>query len=183
VKAPRFRIAWVMVAIAIAALDFGAIRSWLEFNSLAADSLLLGALPMANVLMVGILVGRWRPGSRPFVLGFETFGAMALAVYAALSVYHDAAAVTAYLELYKGSWETIINDLPPFAFTLVRICLFVVILIWPQMAFALIGGVSLVGSKSPSPDADRPHQGLFQFSVPLLLMGRVRTTFSISRCQ
>jgi hypothetical protein len=129
-----------MVAIAIIALDFGATRSLLEFNSLAADSLLLGALPMANVLVVSILVGRWLPGSRPFLLGFETFGAMALAVYAALSVYHDAAAVTAYLELYKGSWETIINDLPPSDVTLVRLFLLVVIHIWPQMAFALIGG-------------------------------------------
>jgi hypothetical protein len=46
--------------------------------------LLLGALPMANVLAVGILVGQQRPGSRQFLLGFEAFGAMAMVSYAAL---------------------------------------------------------------------------------------------------
>ena len=39
---------------------------------------------MANVLAVGILIGQQRPGSRPFLLGFEAFGAMALAFYVAL---------------------------------------------------------------------------------------------------
>jgi hypothetical protein len=128
-----------MVAVAVVALDFGATRSLLESNSQAAASLLLGALPMANVLVVSILVVRRLPGSRPFLLGFETFGATALAVYAALSVYHDAAAVTAYLELYQGPWEALTNDLPPPDFSLVRIFLLVVIHVWPQVAFALIG--------------------------------------------
>jgi hypothetical protein len=31
VKLPRFRIAWLMVAVAIAALDFGAIRALIGF--------------------------------------------------------------------------------------------------------------------------------------------------------
>jgi hypothetical protein len=141
VGVPRFRIAWMMAFIAIAALDFGAIRALLRFNSIAAELLLVGTLPMANVLAVGILVGQWRPGSRPFLLGFEAFGAMALAVYAALSVYHDGAPVAAYAELYNGSWwETIINRLPPFAFAPTRIFLLVVILSGPQVVFALIGG-------------------------------------------
>jgi hypothetical protein len=39
---------------------------------------------MANVLAVGILVGQQSPRSRPFLLGFEAFGAMALAFYVAL---------------------------------------------------------------------------------------------------
>ena len=49
--------------------------------------LILGALPMANVLAVGILIGQRRPGSRPFLLGFEAFGAMALALYVALASF------------------------------------------------------------------------------------------------
>ena len=40
---------------------------------------------MANVLVVGMLVAQRRPGSRPFLLGFEAFGAMALALYIALA--------------------------------------------------------------------------------------------------
>lgn len=90
VKAPRFRIAWVMVAVAIAALDFTAIRALLGpyTNSLEYQKtmlLLLGALPMANVLAVGMLIGQRRPASRPFLLGFEAFGAMALALSIALA--------------------------------------------------------------------------------------------------
>jgi hypothetical protein len=141
VKVPRFRIAWVMVAIAIVALDFGAIRALIGLNSLAADSLLLGALPMANVLAVGLLIGQTHPGIRPFLLGFETFGAVAFAVYVALSVYHDAAAVMAHLALFQGSsLEISISRLPPLGLALIRIPLLVAILGWPQLAFALAGG-------------------------------------------
>src|SRR6478736_556628 len=52
----RLRIAWVMVAVAIAALDFGAIRALLARHANVLDDprglwLLLGALPMANALV------------------------------------------------------------------------------------------------------------------------------------
>ena len=77
---PNRLIAWVMVAVAIAALDFGAIRALLRFASLMGELLILGTLPMANVLAVGLLIGQRRPGSRPFRLGFEAFGVMAVAL-------------------------------------------------------------------------------------------------------
>src|SRR5262249_55663704 len=88
-KIPRFRIGSVMALIAIAALDFAAIRALLARHANVLDDqrgmcLLLGALPMANVLAVGMLVGQRRPGSRPFLMGFEAFGAMALAFFIAL---------------------------------------------------------------------------------------------------
>jgi hypothetical protein len=38
-------------------------------------------LPLANVLIVGIMIARQRVRSRPFLLGFEVFGAIALALY------------------------------------------------------------------------------------------------------
>ena len=104
-KTPRFRIAWVMVVVAVAALDFAAIRAFLGSKSLAADSLLLGALPMANVLALGILTGQRRPRSSPFLLGFGTFGAIALAVYVALSFADDAAAPMAYLAHFENAEE------------------------------------------------------------------------------
>jgi hypothetical protein len=140
VKVPRFRIASVMSLVALAALDFGAIRALLGFNSLAADSLLLGALPMANLLAFGILVGQGRPGSRPFLLGFEAFGVVALAVYVASSFFRDAAATMAYLALYEGPWERTIGHAPPSVEALIRPFVLVVLLGWPQMAFALLGG-------------------------------------------
>ena len=85
-KVPRFRIAWVMVAVAIAAFDFAAIRALVDSPSPAGDELLFGALPMANVLVAGLLIGRQRPHSRPFFVGFELFGAIALASYIALAL-------------------------------------------------------------------------------------------------
>jgi hypothetical protein len=42
--------------------------------SLMIGALALGAIPMANVLAVGLLIGVWRRGRRPFLWGFETFG-------------------------------------------------------------------------------------------------------------
>ena len=63
-KVPRFRIAWGMVFVAIVALNFGAIRASFGFEPYVAQALLLGALPMANVLAGGILIGQRRPGSR-----------------------------------------------------------------------------------------------------------------------
>ncbi len=74
-KMPRFRIAWLMVAVAIAGIDFGVIRTLL-----AELFLVMGALSMANVLVVGLLIAQQRPSSRPFLWGFEVFGAMALAL-------------------------------------------------------------------------------------------------------
>jgi hypothetical protein len=86
-KAPRFRIAWVMVAVAIAATNFAAIRAFVEYVSVLGEVLLFGALPMANVLVVGFLIGLRHSGRRPFLLGFELFGAIALAFYIALSCF------------------------------------------------------------------------------------------------
>jgi hypothetical protein len=129
-----------MVAVAIAAFDFGAIRAM--FGSWG-HSLLLGALPMANVLAVGILVGQQRPGSRPFLLGFEVFGAMALAFYIVAYAWffpesHEL--VDSYLAPWLELMEKAIGRNPPFAFVPIVWFGTVLMLGWPQVAFALIGG-------------------------------------------
>jgi hypothetical protein len=85
VRLARFRIAWLMAATALVAVNFAAIQAILESHSVAGEMLLFGAVPMANVLVIGLLVGRWRPGSRPYVLGFEAFGATALVAYVAIA--------------------------------------------------------------------------------------------------
>ena len=54
-KPPRFRLAWIMVAVAIAALDFMVIRRSVDHRTPTGDFLLVGALPMANVLAIGII--------------------------------------------------------------------------------------------------------------------------------
>ena len=77
--------------------------------------MLLGALPMANVLAVGILIGQRRPGSRPFLLGFEAFGAMALALFVALASFAcPREVVIPYLAPLLAPMEKIIGPDRPF---------------------------------------------------------------------
>jgi hypothetical protein len=139
---PRFRIAWVMVAIAIAALDFAVIRA--SFDIPEVGLLVLGALPMANVLAVGILIGQWRPESRPFLLGFEAFGAMALALFVAVAMaslfLDNYRLLTSYLTPVIQPIEKSIGQNRPFVFIPIALFAMVVMLGWPQLVFALIGG-------------------------------------------
>ena len=141
-KVPRFRIAWVMVAVAIAALDFAAIRACFDIPEVGL--LVLGALPMANVLAVGILIGQQRPGSRPFLLGFEAFGAMALALFVAValaSLFPDGYVADKFLSrTVIQPIEKIIGQDRPFVFIPIILFAYVVMLGWPQVVFALIGG-------------------------------------------
>jgi hypothetical protein len=138
VNVPRIRIAWVMVAVAIAALDFGAIRAM--SGSDTGMFLLLGDMPMANVLAVGILVGQRRPGSRPFVLGFEILGAIALVVYVNLAIFFSDEALKPYLAPFLGPIEKTIRQSWPLVHDPIVYSLAVVMLAWPQVAVALIGG-------------------------------------------
>jgi hypothetical protein len=139
----HIRITWMMAFVAVAVLDFGAIWALIGFDSLEASSLLLGALPMANVLAVAILIGQRRPGSRPFFLGFEAFGAMALAFYVALTFFHITA-LTTYVGLLSQPWAKTIGRVPALSSDRVQSFIaapvVVVMLLSPQVAFALIGG-------------------------------------------
>jgi hypothetical protein len=147
VKAPRFRIAWIMVAVAIAAIDFAAIRALLGLGeSLVWGLLLLGALPMANVLIVGILIARQRVRSRSFLLGFEVFGAIALALYIYLAMSSPLSPLSAegpiesYLRLTNDPLNAVIRPYGPFVRTAIGLFVGVLVLVGPQLVFALIGG-------------------------------------------
>jgi hypothetical protein len=74
VKTPRFRIALIMLIIAIAGLNFGAIRAVSNPGTTSLFLLCLIVLPMANILAGGLLLAILRPRSRPFLRGFELFG-------------------------------------------------------------------------------------------------------------
>jgi hypothetical protein len=150
---PRIRIAWAMALIAAIALEFVAIRALsamqLRANiegshrlSLMVGALALGAIPMANVLAVGLLIGLWRRGSRPFLRGFETFGAMALALYIAVVTLlteelvkplFDLMVKHLFTTLWYGPYRNNFGHLIGFSVT-------IAILAIPQVAFALIGG-------------------------------------------
>jgi hypothetical protein len=144
-RLPRFGIAWIMALVALVALNFAAYRAcyytyWTNdgawFNQL--DVLFTGAIPMANVLIVGLLVALRHRDSRPFLLGFETFGLIAWITYVALVASRCHTLVRPYLFRFQVPVFDAIGrshaHIPIFIFTAA------VILGWWQITLALIGG-------------------------------------------
>jgi hypothetical protein len=104
-----------------------------------ADLLLAGALPMGNILAVGLMVHR-RRRNRPFLSGFEAFGATALALYTSgvsCLTYEER---QPYLGLVQGPLRTAFGPCDTTVNFLIGYPVFAMILVLPQMAFALIGG-------------------------------------------
>jgi hypothetical protein len=141
VKVPRFRIASIMVVVAIAALNLVAIRALLGFRSLMGELLILGALPMANVLAVSLIIGQRRPGNRPFLLGFVPFGAMALALYVAVGTAFPREIVKSCMIPVNDYLVRVIEPHRPLLFIPAQTFAYVLILGLPQVVFALIGGL------------------------------------------
>jgi hypothetical protein len=140
-KLPRFRIAWLMVAVAVAAINFGAIRGILEIDIPDKGMLwVVGALPMVNILAAGLLIALRRPRSRPFLLGFETFGALALALYVVVVIFFDRDVVASYLEPVADPIGNAIGTVPTLVLIPARVSAGLILLVGPQLAFALIGG-------------------------------------------
>jgi hypothetical protein len=153
VRLPRFRIAWVMSFIAIVALDLGAIRELpgVRFRAyihgdhrlaFMISALILGALPMANVLAVSLLIGLRRRGSHPFLLGFETFGATALVSYiAGASLFTEKLVMPFFYLVIEHLEKPLMNGphITP-ASQLIPCIVVIAILILPQLVFAMIGG-------------------------------------------
>jgi hypothetical protein len=141
VEGPRIRISSLMALIAVAAVDFVVAGALIEFRTPMDDLLLLGALPMANVLFITRLLVRGRPGSRPFLLGLEVFGATALVLFVLLSAFSPGPVLGSYL----GPMVNAVRySLEPFG-TVVCISILctaaAAMLVLPQLAFALAGGL------------------------------------------
>jgi hypothetical protein len=138
-EVPRIRIAWVMVFVAFAALDFTAFRAARDDPRPAAPLLTLGAMPMATVLAIGLLIGHRRLHNRLFLLGFESFGALALALYVVLASRFSEETIGPYLGLFIDPLVKRIGQnrhwFAPIAFPGIA-----VMLALPQLAFALLGG-------------------------------------------
>jgi hypothetical protein len=148
-RIPRIRIAWVMVAIAIAAVGLTVIRALNDYRTPIGELLILGAVPMANVLAVGLLIGQQRPGRRAFLLGFETFGAMALALYVVLTVFFGDPSgaltffgdlMTSYVDLVIDPINEFIGRDQPLVYIPIACAVCVIMLGWPQVAIAFLGG-------------------------------------------
>jgi hypothetical protein len=142
VRRPLYRsdlIAWVMVLAALAAFDFRVAVAWIDYRTPTGDLLLVGAMPMANVLAVGMLIGLRRAGSRPFLWGFEAFGVVALAHYVLVATFSP-------MVLWANA-EPLVNYVRrtygrhgPLVCILILIFSATVMLVLPQVAFAVTGG-------------------------------------------
>jgi hypothetical protein len=104
------------------------------------DALRLGALPMANVLVLALVLGHRRRGSR-FFQGFEVFGATALALYVAAVSLFTEELVPPFLDLLMPLVVTLRNGttLSTLGVLIVESTVAVILLL-PQVAIALIGG-------------------------------------------
>jgi hypothetical protein len=143
VKGIRFPIAWLMVIVALAALDFGAFRAALDHANGPHVLLCVVALPMANALVLGLLIGRRHRGSHRFLVGFEAFGAAALA-YLIAAILSGEDWVWSYLTLATGPIRATIGPTGGGKWTTSRLLvarsflsLFATL---PQLTFALMGG-------------------------------------------
>jgi len=140
VKVPRFRIAWVMIFIALAALNFAAVRAALDGFGLIGELLALGFIPMASILAIGLLIGFLRRGSRPYLLGFELFGAIASVLYVLLVIFYGNETLRPYASLFIDPLEEIIGRERPLIFVPIACTVGALVLTLPQVAFALVGG-------------------------------------------
>lgn len=141
-KLPRFSIAWVMTIIIVAALDFAVIRAFLGMESDIGVLMVVGAMPMASLLLLGIPSLAWKFSGRgkphPFLIGFEAVGWPTVLFYTVSTILfpgslaEDIVAVMLWLPIdfntpfWKSWWASAGCE----AF----------LLLMPQLVPALIGG-------------------------------------------
>jgi hypothetical protein len=146
VELPRLRIGWVMIAVGIIALNFGVIRAVTDLESRFVFLLSVLVLPMANILAVGLLLAFMRPQRREFLRGFELFGLVVLMCVVGLAMVAEGL-VTFYLAPPMALFEATIGPPPPIRQNwptypyLVAFSFLSVWATWPQLAFAVIGGL------------------------------------------
>jgi len=132
---PRFSIAGLMAVVLLVAFDCVGVRLILDEQNQSMTTIFLvyGALPMANILAIG-LGNLWsnRRSSTPrssFLRGFEVCGAVALLCYVGWVVL----------------WPMTLNDLLgfvlyPLPFGTLRIVVGVTLILLPQIAAGVLGG-------------------------------------------
>jgi hypothetical protein len=132
-----------MFYVALAALDFRAIRAVFDHRGPTSYLLGLGAMPLANILVIGLLIGHWRRSGRRFLMGFEVFGTMALAAYAILASLFAEELVIPYIRLlHTPVMIDVDNSIRTSheSYFLIYYLILAVLLGLPLFAFALIRG-------------------------------------------
>ena len=130
VRPPRFRIAWVMGAVPVIALNFGLLRAMLGLEGKGAQFACAASLPMANVLLVASLDVR----RRPFLRGFVIFGLLAWLCFL-LDVCSGAPTLTM---LYLAPIRHLLSTIMDYSL-LAGLAVCSVWATCPQLCFALIG--------------------------------------------
>jgi hypothetical protein len=148
-----------MAFVAFTALNFGAIRVMSDFQTAiytaktmdefekavrihrVIDALKFGAIPMANVLAAGFLIGYLRRarGNRRFLWGFEVFGTIALALYIAIACHYADSLLTFCLTLLGP----LVKRTGPYMTTMqivIAYSAWIVMHVLPQLLIAVIGG-------------------------------------------
>ena len=142
-KMPRVRLAWVMVSIALIAIDLGVLReNHLSGNHWTVSLLILGVLPMANALIVGLLISRRLSTTRPFFLGFEMMGMMALASFVIMTIHPR---TYPWIDWYTERWlllleKTVTRDRVTAFITLAYLGVMIMLCV-PQLVFAFLCGL------------------------------------------
>ena len=131
--------AWMMAIIALAAINFAVLRAVWDHYGEKTELLVAGVLPMANVLTIGILAGYGRRDRRSFLVGFLLFGGLAAIVYVFLVLRFADEVVLPYLELFLNPVWNVLKE-PNQIFVLITWLIAIVVLVAPQVAFALLGG-------------------------------------------
>lgn len=149
----RFKIIGLMGLVIVSALEFWGIRALNDLSfqfyvngspllSQMIGALVLGAIPMGNILAFGLLFFLRRRGKLPFLLGFETFGAIVLTLYISGFVLFPDLSVK---PLHNHFLKTLVPyfQTGPLISSVGMVSLFsvmIAILTLPQVAFALLGG-------------------------------------------
>jgi hypothetical protein len=132
-----------MAFIALAAINFRAMRECVQYQGITT-TLSLVAMPMANVLVVSVLIRHRRRISRGFLSGFVVSGAMALAIFLVMSFFAKELLSIYIWYVYKefflpqGTLRSLQRT--PGAY-------YLALAVWytlPQLAFALVGGICVL---------------------------------------
>jgi hypothetical protein len=132
----RFSLSTLMVVVLVLAVNLSAGGPFYGLTGMEGLSLLSsGALPMASILAVGLVVlmkrPTGRPGGRRILAGFEAFGVAALFLYLACTGLFPETIHQKLGDLLK---RIIWPGRPLFSWCLMALCLL------PQLLVALLGG-------------------------------------------
>src|SRR4051794_30058386 len=147
-KPPRLRIAWIMMAVAVVALDIGVVRGFYDYAGVFGLTVVYSPLPTANVLAMVALAGR---RDRRFVVGFLTCGLFAMAGILAWVRYDERGFLAMHFAVLDRTREFLGLDYSGWRLYAMHV-VGPAVQVVPQLAVALIGGIPFAGvRRAPRP--------------------------------